>query len=207
MSRELDFSLPLIAEYLPRFKTGKLSVQDMIDAILVRVAEIDQLMTEQQVLRKKLMDHIGWFKTQAKENLTMSPLEMLKKINAMAEFNRWCGIEVTVAEPGFVEIQMPWRPEVGQYSGFLHAGLIGTSDRHRVWFCSGHRGRAELVGRQLFGQLLAPCRRVKSSSLGHRVVKPGKAQVFTSCDLFAVDAEGEKLVANGQTLLTVVQAA
>ena len=32
----------------------------------------------------------------------MSPIEMLKKINAMAEFNRWCGIEVTVAEPGFV---------------------------------------------------------------------------------------------------------
>lgn len=39
-----------------------------------------------------------------------------------------------------------------------------------------------------------------------RVIKPGKAQVFTSCDLFAVDAEGEKLMANGQTLLTVVAA-
>ena len=56
----------------------------------------------------------------------MSPLDMLKKINAMAEFNRWCGIEVTVAEAGCVEIQMPWRQEVGQYSGYLHAGLIGT---------------------------------------------------------------------------------
>ena len=39
-----------------------------------------------------------------------------------------------------------------------------------------------------------------------RVVKPGKAQVFTSCDLFAVDAEGEKLVVNGETLLTVIAA-
>jgi acyl-coenzyme A thioesterase PaaI-like protein len=39
-----------------------------------------------------------------------------------------------------------------------------------------------------------------------RVVKPGKTQVFTNCDLFAVDAEGEKLVANGQTLLTVIAA-
>jgi DNA-binding transcriptional MerR regulator len=66
MSRELGFSLPFIAENLPRFKTGKLSAQDMIDAILVRVAEIDQLITEQQALRKKLMDHIGWFKTQAR---------------------------------------------------------------------------------------------------------------------------------------------
>lgn len=66
MSREMGFSLPMIAEYLPRFKTGKLSAQDMIEAILARVAEIDQLMTVQQALRKKLMDHIGWFKNQAR---------------------------------------------------------------------------------------------------------------------------------------------
>jgi acyl-coenzyme A thioesterase PaaI-like protein len=39
-----------------------------------------------------------------------------------------------------------------------------------------------------------------------RVVKPGKQQVYTSCDLFAVDAGEEKLVANGQTLLAVVSA-
>lgn len=64
MSRQMGFSLPFIAEYLPRYKTGKLSAQDMIDAILVRVAEIDQLMIEQQALRQKLMDHIGWFETQ-----------------------------------------------------------------------------------------------------------------------------------------------
>ncbi len=67
----------------------------------------------------------------------MSPPDMLKKINAMAEFNRWCGIEVTVAEPGFVEIQMPWRPEVGQYSGFLHAGLIGTLIDTACGFAAG----------------------------------------------------------------------
>lgn len=66
MSREMGFSLPFIADYLPRFKAGKLSAQDMIDAIWVRVAEIDRLMTEQKALRQKLMDHIGWFKTQAK---------------------------------------------------------------------------------------------------------------------------------------------
>jgi hypothetical protein len=62
----MGFSLPLIAEYLPRFKAGKLSAQDMIDAILARVAEIDQIMSEQKALRQKLMDHIGWFKTQAR---------------------------------------------------------------------------------------------------------------------------------------------
>jgi MerR family copper efflux transcriptional regulator len=66
MSREMGFSLPLIAQYLPRFKAGKLSAQDMTEAILARVVEIDQLISEQKALRQKLMDHIGWFKTQAR---------------------------------------------------------------------------------------------------------------------------------------------
>jgi acyl-coenzyme A thioesterase PaaI-like protein len=37
-----------------------------------------------------------------------------------------------------------------------------------------------------------------------RVVKPGRTQVFTACDLFAVSAGKEKLVATGETLLTPV---
>jgi hypothetical protein len=96
----------------------------------------------------------------------MSPIEMLKKVNAMAEFNRWCGIEVTVAEPGFVEIQMPWRPELGQYSGFLHAGLIGTLIDTACGFASRDCGGAELVGRQLFRQLSAACGRPKVHCAG-----------------------------------------
>jgi len=35
--------------------------------------------------------------------------------------------------------------------------------------------------------------------------KPGKSQTFTSCDFFVVDAGEEKWVANGQSLLVVVQ--
>lgn len=37
-----------------------------------------------------------------------------------------------------------------------------------------------------------------------RVVKPGKQQIFTACDLFSVNGSEEKLVANGETLLCVV---
>jgi uncharacterized protein (TIGR00369 family) len=159
MSREMGFSLPFIAEYLPRFKAGKLSAQDMIEAILARVAE----------------------------------------------FNRWCGIEVTVAEPGFVEIQMPWRPEVGQYSGYLHAGLMGTLIDTACGFAAGTVAGPNLLAAHFSVNCLRPAVGQKFIARA-RVVKPGKAQVFTSCDLWAVDAEGEKLVANGQTLLTVVAA-
>ena len=53
-------------------------------------------------------------------------LAQIRAINAMAAFNAWCGIEVDRAEPGQVDISMPWRGEFGQYTGYLHAGLIGT---------------------------------------------------------------------------------
>ena len=59
-------------------------------------------------------------------NSHTNPLAQIRAINQAAAFNQWCGIEVTSAESGKVEIAMPWRPEVGQYSGFLHAGLIGA---------------------------------------------------------------------------------
>jgi acyl-coenzyme A thioesterase PaaI-like protein len=36
-----------------------------------------------------------------------------------------------------------------------------------------------------------------------RVVRAGKTQVFTACELFAVALQAEKLVATGETLLSV----
>lgn len=68
MSREMGFSLPFIAEYLPRFKSGKLSPQEMIVAIHQRVADIDQVIAEHKALRKKLIDHIGWFETKQRKS-------------------------------------------------------------------------------------------------------------------------------------------
>lgn len=68
MSREMGFSLPFIAEYLPKFQSGQLTPQDMIEAIQQRVADIDQLIAEHQALRKKLIDHIGWFKNKQRKS-------------------------------------------------------------------------------------------------------------------------------------------
>lgn len=67
MSREMGFPLSAIAEYLPRFQSGMLTHQDMIDAIRQRVAEIDKAMAEQKALRKMLISHIGWFETKQRK--------------------------------------------------------------------------------------------------------------------------------------------
>lgn len=67
MSRQMGFSLDLISEYLPRFQSGKLTTQEMIEAIHRRVVEIDKVIAEHKALRKRLIDHIGWFETKQRK--------------------------------------------------------------------------------------------------------------------------------------------
>lgn len=130
------------------------------------------------------------------------PLAMLRNINSSAAFNRWCGIEVVHAEAGAVELAVPWRTDFGQYAGYLHAGLIGALIDTACGFAA-----ATLSGKVMASNFSVNCLRpaVGDSFLARaRVVKPGKTQIFTACELYAVSADGEKLVATGQTLLCPV---
>jgi uncharacterized protein (TIGR00369 family) len=140
----------------------------------------------------------------AASQTTPDPLAFIRGINATAAFNRWCGIEVLSAGEGRAEIALPWREDLGQYAGFLHAGLVGALIDTACGFAA-----ATVVGR---GRVLASHYAVNClrPAVGQRfiararVVKPGRTQVFTACELFAVGDEGEKLVATGETLLTPV---
>jgi uncharacterized protein (TIGR00369 family) len=133
----------------------------------------------------------------------LDPVARLREINKMAAFNRWCGIEVVSAKAGEAEIAMPWRQEVGQYAGFLHAGLVGALIDTACGFAA-----ATLVGRVLASHYSVNCLR---PAVGERfvararVVKRGQSMVFTACELYAQAADGEKLVATGETLLSVVK--
>ena len=53
-------------------------------------------------------------------------LERLRALSKTSVFNEWLGIEVTAASEGRAELQLAWRSEFGQYSGFLHAGIMGA---------------------------------------------------------------------------------
>ena len=137
-------------------------------------------------------------------DLHSDPLAQIGAINRAAAFNQWCGIEVTSADSGRVEIAMPWRAEVGQYSGFLHSGLIGALIDTACGFAA-----ATVTGRVLASHysvnFLRPAGGERFVARA-RVVKPGKSQVFTACELYAVAGGQEKLVATGETLLSVVAA-
>ncbi|HVE52998.1 MAG TPA: PaaI family thioesterase [Ramlibacter sp.] len=132
------------------------------------------------------------------------PLAFIRAINATAAFNRWCGIEVISAGQGRAEIALDWRPDLGQYAGFLHAALIGGLVDTACGFAA-----ATVSGRVLASHYAVSCLR---PAVGERfvargrVVKPGRTQVFTACELFAVKDGQETLVATGETLLTPVAA-
>ena len=131
-------------------------------------------------------------------------LALIRSINASGAFNQWAGIEVVSADAGQAELAMLWRDEFGQYSGFLHAGMVGALIDTACGFAA-----ATLVGRVLASHYSVNCLR---PAVGQRfvararVVKPGKSQVFTACELFAQDDGSEKLVATGETLLMIVPA-
>lgn len=126
-------------------------------------------------------------------------LEQLRAANAVSAFNQWCGIEIDSAEGGAAQISMPWRDEGGQYRGFLHAGVVGALIDSACGFAA-----ATVAGPVLTAHYAVNCLR---PAVGERfvarahVVRAGKMQIFTACELYAVAQGAEKLVATGEALL------
>ena len=135
----------------------------------------------------------------------LEALSLLQTINRTAEFNRWCGIEVVRAGPGTAEIAMPWRPELGQYSGFLHAGAVAALIDTACGYAAATLVGANVLAAHFSVNCIRPATGTRFIARA-RVIKAGKLQVFTACDLYAQSGSEEKLVATGETLLTVVKA-
>ena len=122
-------------------------------------------------------------------------------VNETARFNMWCGFTVAKAGGGEAEISMPWRPEVAQYAGFLHAGVVAALIDTACGFAA-----ASVVGPVLAAHFSVNCLRPAKGETfvaRARVIKAGRSQVFTSAELFAVVSGRETLVATGETLLSV----
>lgn len=133
-------------------------------------------------------------------------LAQVRAINAAAEFNRWCGLEVVSASQGRVELAMRWRREAGQYSGFLHAGLVATLIDAACGFAAATMVGPSVLAAHFSVNCLRPAAGERFVARA-QVVRAGKTQVFTSCQLFAYTANEEKLVATGETLLTIIKPA
>jgi uncharacterized protein (TIGR00369 family) len=130
--------------------------------------------------------------------------QALVELNASAAFNRWAGFAVKCDSPGVVELSLVWRDELGQYAGFLHAGLVGamidTACGFAAYTVAGH-----VLASHFAVNCLAPA--IGDSFVARaRIVKAGRRQVFAAAELFAWRGDAERLVATGQTILVPVEA-
>jgi uncharacterized protein (TIGR00369 family) len=130
--------------------------------------------------------------------------DTLKIINETAAFNRWAGFEVVRADQGEAELRMPWRNEMGQYSGYLHAGMVAALLDTVCGFAA-----ATVTGRVLASHFSVNC---LAPAVGQvfvasgKVVKAGRKQVFASGELYAESDGVRKLVATGSAILVPVDA-
>jgi len=67
MSRKIGFSLKSIAEYLPAYRSGRLRIEQMIDAMRERIAEIDRELAALQAQRAQVVDHVQWLRKQKRK--------------------------------------------------------------------------------------------------------------------------------------------
>ncbi|HET7464786.1 MAG TPA: PaaI family thioesterase [Longimicrobium sp.] len=112
------------------------------------------------------------------------------------------GIEIAHVAPGEVDLRMPYRADLAQQHGYLHAGMVATlADT-----ASGYAAYtlmppgADVVSVEFKLNLLAP-------ALGDafvaraRVKKSGRTLSVVTADVFALRDESERLVATMQATM------
>ena len=126
--------------------------------------------------------------------------ERFRLLSATASFNAWAGFDVVRVVEGECDLRLKWRSDdMGQYAGFLHAGVIAALLDTACGFAA-----AAIVGSVLSSHFsmncLAPAVGEEFVAMG-RVVKSGRKQIFTSGELYSHRAGGSKLIATANTIL------
>lgn len=70
MSRRIGFSLKAIAEQLPAYRAGRLSIDQMVQSLRARVAEIDLQTKALKAQRTEVISHIAWLQDQQHQHTT-----------------------------------------------------------------------------------------------------------------------------------------
>lgn len=126
-------------------------------------------------------------------------LSALKALTKLAAFNNWLKLEVVSAEPGDVELHLPWRPEFGQYYGYLHASIVAGLIDTACGFAAFSMTRSGVLTSQFSVRCLRPATATTFVVRG-TVIKPGRQQIFTEARLYGIDAP-DKPFATGDAIL------
>jgi uncharacterized protein (TIGR00369 family) len=116
------------------------------------------------------------------------------------------GAEIAHLAPGEVDLRMPFRAELTQQHGFMHAGIIGTLADSACGYAAFTLMPADaaVLSVEYKLNLLAPAAGDAFVARG-RVRKAGRTLSFVNADVFALRGGEERLVATMQgTMMTVL---
>lgn len=100
------------------------------------------------------------------------------------------GAELSRVEPGLVEIKLPYRSDLAQQHGYLHAGIVATIADSACGYAaySLMPPKAEVLSVEFKVNLLRPAKG-ESFLATAEVVKSGKTLTVVRADVFAMDHE------------------
>jgi uncharacterized protein (TIGR00369 family) len=124
---------------------------------------------------------------------------------ARQSLNRTIGASLIRVAPGEVEIEVPFKEELGQQHGFIHGGIVAAIVDSACGYAalSLTPSTAEVLTVEFKINFLAPARGERLIARG-RVSRPGRTVSVCHGDVFATGEGKEKLVATMlATIMTV----
>jgi len=106
------------------------------------------------------------------------------------------GAELTRIEPGVIEITLPYRADLAQQHGYLHAGIVTTIADSACGYAAYSLMplNSEVLSVEFKVNLLRPAKGETFSAVAE-VVKAGKTLTVVRADVFGIEQERRELVA------------
>jgi uncharacterized protein (TIGR00369 family) len=106
------------------------------------------------------------------------------------------GAGLTRVEPGIIEITLPYRADLAQQHGYLHAGIVTTIADSACGYAaySLMPPNSEVLSVEFKVNLLRPAKGEAFCAVAE-VVKSGKTLTVVRADVFAIEADRRDLIA------------
>ena len=103
------------------------------------------------------------------------------------------GAELSRVEPGIVEITLPYRADLAQHHGFLHAGVVTTIADSACGYAaySLMPAKSEVLSVEFKVNLLRPAKGEVFLAAAE-VIKSGKTLTVARADVFGLDQSGRR---------------
>ncbi len=119
---------------------------------------------------------------------------------------RTIGAELARVEPGRVEVALPYRPDLTQQHGYLHAGITGAIADSAGGYAgySLFPAGSSVLTVEFKINLVAPAAGERFLAVGE-VVKPGRTLTICRLEVAAIKDEQQTLIAIGQQTLICLE--